>query len=72
VAAVFPLAWVSPEWLEFDTAEGTTRTVKVSHDMVARDRRQLDPRCAAGPAPGRCVTILNPHNHVFAHVTGLT
>jgi hypothetical protein len=57
VVAVFPLAWVSPEWLEFDTAEGTTRTVKVRDDMVARDRRQLEPRCAAGPPPGRCATI---------------
>lgn len=57
VVAVFPLAWVSPEWLEFDTAEGTTRTVKVCDDMVARARRRLEPRCAAGPPPGHCATI---------------
>src|SRR6266704_322195 len=65
VVAVFPLAWVSPEWLEFDTAEGTTRTVKVRDDMVARDRRRLEPplrRWAAARAlrndPGRLDGLL--------------
>jgi hypothetical protein len=36
VGVVFPLAWISGQWLEFDTADGTTRTVEVSDEAVAR------------------------------------
>ena len=84
VVAVFPLAWVSPEWLELDTAEGTTRTVKVSDDdMVARDRRRLEPplrRWAAARAlrndPGRLDGLLEgadglPPRHRDALLHGL-
>jgi hypothetical protein len=83
VVAVFPLAWVSPAWLEFDTAEGTTRTVKVSDDMVARDRRRLEPplrRWAAARAlrndPGRLDGLLEgadglPPRHRDALLHGL-
>src|SRR5258708_11257420 len=35
VVAVFPLAWVSPAWLEFDTAPGTTRTGEVRDRKMA-------------------------------------
>ena len=65
VVAVFPLAWVSSKWLEFDTAEGTTRTVKVSDKALAQDRRRLEPplrRWAAARAlrndPGRLDGLL--------------
>jgi hypothetical protein len=58
VVAVFPLAWVSRRWMEFDTADGTTRTVRISDDTMTRGQRRLEPRCAAGPPPGRCATIL--------------
>jgi hypothetical protein len=83
VVAVFPLAWVSPEWLEFDTAEDTTRTVKVSDDMMARDRRRLEPplrRWAAARAlpndPGRLDDLLEsvdglPPRHRDALLHGL-
>ena len=83
VVAVFPLAWVSPEWLEFDTAEGTTRTVKVRDDMVARDRWRLEPpprRWAAARAlrndPGRLDGLLEgadglPPRHRDALLQGL-
>jgi hypothetical protein len=83
VVAVFPLAWVSPEWLEYDTAEGTTRTVKVRDDMVARDRRRLEPplrRWAAARTlrndPGRLDGLLEgadslPSRHCDALLHGL-
>jgi hypothetical protein len=83
VVAVFPLAWLSSKWLEFDTAEGTTRTVKVSDDMVARDRRRLEPplrRWAAARAlrndPGRLDGLLEsadglPPRHRDALLHGL-
>lgn len=82
VVAVFPLAWASPEWLEFDTAEGTTRTVKVRDDMVARDRRLEPPlrRWAAARAlrndPGRLDGLLEgadglPPRHRDALLQGL-
>jgi hypothetical protein len=71
VVAVFPLAWVSPELLEFDTAE------------VARDRRRLEPplrRWAATRAlrndPGRLDGLLEgadglPPRHRDALLHGL-
>ena len=43
VVAVFPLAWISPQWLDLDTADGTTRTVQVSDEVVARDPRRVEP-----------------------------
>jgi hypothetical protein len=57
VVAVFPLAWVSREWLEFDIGDGATRTVQVSDETTPRDRRRLEPRCAAGQSPGHFATI---------------
>src|SRR5207245_4702124 len=83
VVAVFPLAWVSPEWLEFNTAEGTTRTVKISDKALARDRRRLEPplrRWAAARAlrndPGRLDGLLEsadglPPRHRDAVLHGL-
>ena len=43
VVAVFPLAWISAQWLELGTADGTTRTVQVSDEAVARDERRVEP-----------------------------
>jgi hypothetical protein len=43
VVAVFPLAWVSREWLEFGTGDGTTRTVKVSDETIVRQTRRVEP-----------------------------
>jgi hypothetical protein len=43
VVAVFPLTWVSRRWMEFATADGTTRTVKVCDDTMTRDQRRLEP-----------------------------
>lgn len=43
VVVVFPLAWVSGQWLEFGTADGMTRTVQVSDEAVARDERRVEP-----------------------------
>jgi hypothetical protein len=53
VVAAFPLAWISGQWLELGTADGTTRTVPVSarhahagagratgHSTTARMRRR--------------------------------
>jgi hypothetical protein len=43
VVVVFPLAWISGRWLEPGTADGTTRTVQVSDEAVARDERRVEP-----------------------------
>jgi hypothetical protein len=43
VIAVFPLAWISGQWLELGTADGTTPTVQVSDEAVARDERRVEP-----------------------------
>jgi hypothetical protein len=43
VVAVFPLAWITGQWVEFDTADGTMRTVKVTDEMTARDERRVEP-----------------------------
>ena len=43
VVVVFPLAWISAQWLELGTADGTTRTVQVSDEAVARDERRVEP-----------------------------
>jgi hypothetical protein len=43
VVVLFPLAWVSRQWMEFDTADGTTRTVQVSDETTTRDQRRLEP-----------------------------
>lgn len=43
VVAVFPLAWISGQWLELGTADGTTRAVQVSDEAVARDERRVEP-----------------------------
>ena len=43
VVAVFPLAWISGQWLELGTDDGTTRTVQVSDEAVARDERRVEP-----------------------------
>ena len=55
VVAVFPLAWISGQWLEFGTADGTTRTVQVSDEAVARTSAGWSRRSAytgAGGAAG--------------------
>jgi hypothetical protein len=83
VVAVFPLAWVSPEWLEFDPAEGTARTVQVNDEALGRARRRLEPplrRWAAARAlgndPGRLDGLLEtadglPPRHRDALLHGL-
>ena len=43
VVAVVPLAWIYGQWMEFDTADGTTRTVEVSDVTTARDKRRVEP-----------------------------
>jgi hypothetical protein len=43
VVAGIPLAWISGQWLEFGIADGTTRTVQVSDEAVARDERRVEP-----------------------------
>jgi hypothetical protein len=43
IVAVFPLAWISGQWVESDTADGTTRTVEVSDEATARDERRVEP-----------------------------
>ena len=65
VVAVFPLAWISGQWLELGIADGTTRTVQVSDEAVARDERRVEPplrRWAAARAlrndPGRLEDLL--------------
>ena len=43
VVVVFPLVWMSGQWLELGTADGTTRRVQVSDEAVARDERRVQP-----------------------------
>ena len=83
VGVVFPLAWLSGQWLEFDTADGTTHTVEVSDEAVARDERRVEPplrRWAAARAlrndPGRLGELLEradgmPPGHRDAFLHGL-
>ncbi len=40
---MFPLAWISGQWMEIDTADGTTRTVEVSDEATAREERRVEP-----------------------------
>jgi hypothetical protein len=83
VVVEFPLAWVSRQWMEFNTADGTTRTVKVSDETTTRDRRRLEPplrRWAAARVlrsdPGRLADLLEsadvlPPRHRDALLHGL-
>jgi len=43
VTIVFPLAWISERWLEFDTAGGPVRTVEVGDEAMAQDERRVEP-----------------------------
>lgn len=43
VTIVFPLAWISQRWVEFDTAGGPTRTVEVDKNTTAQDERRVEP-----------------------------
>jgi hypothetical protein len=43
VTIVFPLAWISERWVEFDIAGGPTRTVEVDKDATAQDERRVEP-----------------------------
>jgi len=47
VVAVFPLAWISGRWLELGTADGTTRTVQVSDEAMARPTQVAATKTAA-------------------------
>jgi hypothetical protein len=59
VVAVFPLAWISGQWMESGTADGTMRTVEVSDEMTAHATSAgWSLRCDGGPRPGCCGTIL--------------
>ena len=49
----YPLAWVSPQWLEIDLDSGNSRTHTVSEDTLAEHRPSFEPplrRWAAGRA----------------------
>jgi hypothetical protein len=39
----YPLTWVSPEWLEIDLSDGTSRTYTVAEDTLAEHRPDLEP-----------------------------
>jgi hypothetical protein len=43
VTVVFPLAWISERWLEFDIAGGPARPVEVDKDATAQDERRVEP-----------------------------
>jgi hypothetical protein len=64
---------MSRQWVEFNTADGTTRTVKVSDETMAHDRRRLEPplhRWAAARAlrndPGRLEGLLERADALLA------
>lgn len=55
VVIAYPLAWVSPQWLEVDLADGTTQPVTVDEDTMAETARRPEPplrRWAAARALG--------------------
>jgi hypothetical protein len=39
----YPLAWVSPQWLEVDLSDGTSRTCTVDEDTLAQHRLSFEP-----------------------------
>ncbi len=39
----YPLAWVSPQWLEVDLSDGTSRTYTVDEDTLAKHRPSFEP-----------------------------
>lgn len=39
----YPLAWVSPQWLEVDLSDGTSRTSTVAEDTLAKHRLSFEP-----------------------------
>jgi len=43
VTIVFPLAWISERWVEFDTAGGPPKTVEVGAEATAHDERPVEP-----------------------------
>ncbi len=43
VTIVFPLAWISERWVEFDIAGGPSRTVEVDKSATAQDERRVEP-----------------------------
>lgn len=49
----YPLAWVSPQWLDVDLSDGTSRTYTVDEDTLGQHRPSFEPplrRWAAGRA----------------------
>lgn len=61
----YPLAWVSPQWLEIDLGDGHSSSRKVDEDTLAHHRVSVEPplrRWAAGRAlrsvPGRLDELL--------------
>jgi hypothetical protein len=39
----YPLAWVSPQWLDVDLSDGTSRTYTVDEDTLAKHRLSFEP-----------------------------
>lgn len=66
VEVVYPVGWVSPEWIEIDLDEpGSRRTVRIDEDTPARSTRRIEPplrRWAArrllGGVPSRLSELL--------------
>jgi hypothetical protein len=61
----YPLAWVSPQWLEVDLSDGTSRTYTVDEDTLAKHRLSFEPplrrwgaRRALRAAPARLDELL--------------
>ncbi len=62
----YPLAWVSPQWLEVDLSDGTNRTYTVDEETLAKHRLSFEPplrrwgaRRALRVAPARLDELLD-------------
>jgi hypothetical protein len=55
----YPLAWVSPEWLEIELDDDNGHTHTVSEDTLAHHRPVSSRRCAAGQ-PAACSALTRP------------
>jgi hypothetical protein len=77
----YPLAWVSPQWLEVDVSDGTSRTYTVDENTLAKHRLSFEPplrrwgaQRALRAAPARLDQLLNSaetfqprHRDAFIH-----
>jgi hypothetical protein len=53
-AISYPLAWVSPEWLEVDLDDGTAQTLRSMRTRSQHIPRRSRHRCAGGQQTARC------------------